>query len=193
VEAIMPLTPPTTKRQLRRFVGMINYYRDMWQRRSHILAPLTAMCSAKARFVWLDKEQKAFADIKAIIRRKTLLTHPDFLKDIHIHTDSSDYQLGAVILQNDRPLAFYCRKLNSAQKQYTTGKQELLSIVETFKEFKNIILAQKLIVHTDHKNLLHQKMSTDQIIRWRLLIEEFGPTFMHIKGEKNVIADALSR
>jgi hypothetical protein len=96
-------------------------------------------------------------------------------------------------MQNDRPLAFYSRKLNSAQKRYTTGEQELLSIVETLKKFKYILLGQKLIVHTDHKNILYQKMSTDRIIRWRLLIEEYGPTFMHIKGEKNVIADALSR
>jgi hypothetical protein len=67
VEAITRLTPPTTKRQLRRFLGMINYYGDMWRRRSHILALLTVMCSAKAKFVWGDKEQKAFKDIKAII------------------------------------------------------------------------------------------------------------------------------
>ena len=66
VEAIMRLTSPTTKRQLRHFLGMMNYYRDMlWRRRSH--APLTAMCSAKVKFVWNDKEQKAFKDIKAII------------------------------------------------------------------------------------------------------------------------------
>jgi hypothetical protein len=57
-------------------------------------------------------------------------------------------------MQNDRPRAFYSRKLNSAQKRYTTVKQELLSIVETLKEFKNILLGQKLIAHTDHKNLL---------------------------------------
>ena len=96
-------------------------------------------------------------------------------------------------MQDDRPLTFYSRKLNSTQKRYTTGKQELLSIVETLKEFKNILLGQKLIVHTDHKNLLYQKMSSDRIIQWRLLIEEFGPTFVHNKGERNVIADALSR
>ena len=96
-------------------------------------------------------------------------------------------------MQDDRPLAFYSRKLNSAQKRYTTGEQELLSIVETLNQFKNILLGQKRIVQTDHKNLLYQKMSTDRIIRWRLLLEEIGPTLMHIKGEKNVIADALSR
>jgi hypothetical protein len=148
---------------------------------------------AKAKFVWHDKETKAFEDIKAIISRKTLLAYPDFSNDFHIDTDSSDYQLGAVIMQDDRPLAFYSRKLSNAQKRYTTGKQELLSMIETLKEFQNILLGQKLIVHTDHKNLLvYQKMSTNQLIRWRLLIEEFGPTFMHITGEKNVIADALS-
>jgi hypothetical protein len=61
-------------------------------------------------------------------------------------------------MQDDHPLAFYNRKLNSTQKWYTNGKQELVSIVETLKEFKNILLAQKLKVHTDHKNLLHQKV-----------------------------------
>jgi hypothetical protein len=115
------------------------------------------------------------------------------IMDFHVYTDSSDCKLGAVIMQDDCPLAFYGRKLNSAQKRYTTGKQELLSIVETLKEFKNILLGQKLVVHTDHQNLLNQKMSTNQIIQWRLHIEDFGPTYMKFKGEKNVITDALSR
>ncbi len=81
------------------------------------------MCSAKAKFVWHDKEQKAFEDIKTIISRETLLAYPDFSNDFHIYTDSSDNQLGAVIMQYDCPLAFYSRKLNSTQKRYTTGKQ----------------------------------------------------------------------
>ena len=83
--------------------------------------------------------------------------------------------------------------MNSAQQKYPTGEQELLSIVETLKEFKNILLGQNIIVHTDHKNLLYEKSSSDRVIRWRLLIEEFAPTFLHIAGEKNVVADALSR
>ena len=193
VDAILRIKPPRTKRQLRQFLGMVNYYRDMWRRRSHILAPLTAMVSKEAKFTWTNDHQKAFDDIKTIMSRETLLVYPDFNKDFHIYTDSSDYQLGAVIMQDDRPLAFYSRKMNPAQRRYTTGEQELLSIVETLKEFRNILLGQKLVVHTDHKNLLYQKMATDRIIRWRLLLEEYGATFQHVKGEKNVVADALSR
>ena len=58
-------------------------------------------------------------------------------------------------MQENKPIAFYSRKFNKAQRRYTTGEQELLSIVETLKEFKNILFGQKLIVHTDHKNILY--------------------------------------
>ena len=96
-------------------------------------------------------------------------------------------------MQKGKPLAFYSRKLNSAQKRYTTGEQELLSIVETLEEFRNILLGQQIIVHTDHKNILYEKLSSDRIIRWRLLLEEYGPEYKHVKGQNNVVTDALSR
>ena len=193
VEAIIRLNPPRTKRQLRTFLGMVNFYRDMWHRRSHVLAPLTALISKDAKFKWEDKHQKAFDEMKRVISQETLLSFPDFNDEFHIYTDASDTQLGAVIMQNGKPLAFYSRKMNSAQKRYTTGEQELLSIVETLKEFRNILLGQKSVVHTDHKNILYGNLSNDRIIRWRLLLEEFGPEYRHIKGKDNVVGDALSR
>ena len=96
-------------------------------------------------------------------------------------------------MQEGKPLAFYSRKLNSAQKNYTTGEQELLSIVETLKEFRNILLGQKVVVHTDHMNILRSSLANSRIVRWRLLLEEYGATFVHVKGEDNVVADTLSR
>ena len=63
VEAILRLVAPTSKRQLRRFLGMVNYYRDMWQKRSHILAPLSKLCSPKSKFIWEEEQQKAFEHI----------------------------------------------------------------------------------------------------------------------------------
>ena len=83
VEAIQRLEPPKTKHQLRKFLGMINYYRNMWQRRSHILAPLTAMVSNKAKFVWDDTCQKAFDKIKEVISRETQSSH-SFIPFFHI-------------------------------------------------------------------------------------------------------------
>jgi hypothetical protein len=83
-------------------------------------------------------------------------------------------------MQEGKPLAFYSRKLNSAQTRYTIGKQELLSILETLKEFRDILLGQQAIVHTDHLNILYGKLSKDRITRWRLLLEEYGPKYVHI-------------
>ena len=168
----------------------------MWQRRSHILAPLTDLVGeGKKKLAWTDSHQKAFNEIKAVMAKETILNYPDFNKVFEIHTDASDRQLGAVIAQEGRPLAFYSRKLNSAQRNYTTTEQELLSIVETLKEFRNILLGQKIKVFTDHKNLVHEsEMKTSQrVMRWRLLLEEYGPEIVYIKGKANVVADALSR
>ena len=68
-----------------------------------------------------------------------------------------------------------------------------MSIVETLKEFRNILLGQQIIVHTDHKNLTHRNFTSDEVMRWRLFIEEYSPELRFIKGNKNIVADALSR
>jgi len=189
----LKLSPPKTKRQLRHFLGMVNYYRDMWRKRSHVLAPLTGLVSPNVKFIWGKEQQEAFEEIKHKVSQETLLAFPDFEKEFHIYTDASNKQLGAVIMQEGKPLAFYSRKMKDAQTRYTTGEQELLSIVETLKEFRDILLGQNIIVHTDHLNILYGKLSNDRITRWRLLLEEYGPKYVHIAGKNNVVADALSR
>ena len=65
-----------------------------------------------------------------------MLAYPKFGETFHVYADASDTQLGGVIMQNGKPLAFYTRKLNHAQSKYTTGEQELLSLVETLKSFE---------------------------------------------------------
>ena len=119
VEAIQKIKPPKNARQLRHFLGMVNYYRDMWKRRSHILAPLTKLCGKGATWTWDTLQISAFEEIKRVMSEETIFKYPDFENPFHIYTDASDYQLGAVIMQDDKPLAFYSRKLNSAQKNYT--------------------------------------------------------------------------
>jgi hypothetical protein len=131
VKAIRCIAPPTTRKQVQSFIGLINYYQDMWPRRSEILAPLTRLTSKDVPFQWTDVKQQAFDKMKAIVCCEVLLLYPDFNKPFHIHTDASHYQLGAVISQDKHPIAFYSRKLQPAQIRYTTRERELLLIIET--------------------------------------------------------------
>jgi hypothetical protein len=83
--------------------------------------------------------------------------------------------------------------MNKAQQNYAVTEKELLSIVATLKEFRNILLGQQITVFADHKNLTYKNFNTERVMCWRLVLEEFGPDLQHIKGEKNIVADALSR
>ena len=121
------------------------------------------------------------------------LAFPDFDKPFHLYTDASDVQLGATLVQDGKPLGFYTRKLNAAQLNYTVGEKELLGIVEGLKAFEGMVKGFDLIIHTDHLNLLYNKLPSQRMTRWRLLLEEFHPKVKHIAGPKNEAADCLSR
>ena len=100
-----------------------------------------------------------------------MLAYPDFSKPFIIHTDAGHCQLGAVISQDGKPVAFCGQKLNPAQTRYTTTERELLSIVETVKEHRNILLGQQIEVFTDHKNLVYKTFNTERVMRWRLIVK----------------------
>lgn len=83
----------------------------------------------------------------------TLLHFPDYDLPFEIYTDASSYQLGGIVSQAGKPLAFYSRKLTSAQTNYSVMEQELLSIVEILKEFRSLLFGQQITFFMDHKNL----------------------------------------
>ena len=94
---------------------------------------------------------KHLKKMKKVLSCKVLLAYPDFSKSFFVHTGASDYQLGAVISQEGKPIVFYLQKLNNAQIRCTTTKKELLVIAEMLKDFKNILLGERVVVYTDHK------------------------------------------
>ena len=97
----------------------------------------------------------AFQRMKSIMAQDVLIYYPDHNKPFHIYTDSSDYQLGSTISQRDqgevlRPVAYFSRKLNKAQMNYPTGEKEFLSIFETLRTYRTMLLGAQLDVYTDH-------------------------------------------
>ena len=111
-----------------------------------------------------------------------VLAYPDYSQGFEIYTDSSKFQLGAVITQNNRPLV------------YSVTKQELLAIVETLKEFKGILWGQTITVYMDHKNLMQDALglTCDWVYPWILLLEDYGPTIEYIRGIHNTVQDSIS-
>ena len=208
VQAILAISSPKNVKDLRKFLGMVQYYRDLWARRSEVLAPLTSLVgecghtkvtrankTKKRPWYWDTVHQKAFDDVKTSIAKDVVLAYPDYSMEFEIYTDASSKQLGSVITQGNRPLAFFSRKLSIMQQKYSMTKLELLAIVETLKEFKGMLWGQRLKVYTDHKNLIQDALglTSDRVYRWRLLLEEFGHEIVYIKGIHNTVANAISR
>ncbi len=106
VSAMRNLVAPRNMKQLRSFLGMVNYYRDMWIRRSHILAPLQKLLKKGTRWAWNSEHQRAFDNLKRVMAKQTLLHYPNFNETFKIYTDASLHQIGAVIAQNNKPITF---------------------------------------------------------------------------------------
>ncbi len=138
--------------------------------------------------------QQTFDNAKATIAKEVVLAYPDFTKPFEIYTDASMMRLGSVITQGNRPIAFFNRKLSVTQTKYSVTEIKLLAIVETLKEFQQMLWGQTIKVYTDHTNLTQDALglTSDRVYRWRLLLEEFAPEIVYIKGIHNTVADAIS-
>jgi hypothetical protein len=124
-----------TSKELRRLViGFVNHYQYMWKHQSHLLAPLTDLMSTKRKFAWTSFHQAAFVELKRVTTDEVLLSYPDYTKLFHLFTDSSYFQVGGVLTQEDTPIVFYSKKLNAAQCHYPIGDKETLAILATLWE-----------------------------------------------------------
>ncbi len=177
VQAIPAIKLPTEARQLRHFLGMVQYYRDLWARWSNMLAPLISLVgecgqtktnkakgTKKVPWHWDKVHQRAFDHIKATIAKDVVFAYPDYSKVFKIYTDSATKQLGAVITQDNRPIESLSRKLSKTQRKYSVTKIELLAIVKTLKEFKGMLWGQNIKVFTDHANLMRDALGLNSYI-----------------------------
>jgi hypothetical protein len=136
--------------QLRAFLGLTNYFRKFIQGYASMVAPLTALLSTKTQWVWGAREQAAFDAVKQALLQPPVLTLPDFSKPFEVICDASGTGLGAVLLQDEKPIAFESRKLSDAEQRYHTTEQELLAVVHALKTWRCYLEGSRFTVVTDH-------------------------------------------
>jgi hypothetical protein len=139
VAAIQGMQASRNKKQLRYFIDLVNFYCYMWRRRSHLLTPLAELAGKNAKFEWSTKLQEAFDAIKAAVIKDVLCSFPDYSLPFELYTDASEYEMGAVLMQGTKTLAFWSRKLKPEQKNCGVGEKEMLSVVEALKEFCTMV------------------------------------------------------
>jgi hypothetical protein len=150
---------------------MVQYYHDLWERWSKMLAPLTSLIgecgqtnftrakgTKKVPWHWDEVHQRAFNYVKGTITREVVLAYLDYFKVFEIYINASSKQLGAVITQKNRPHAYFSQKLSTMHHKYSVTKIELLSIVKTLKEIKGILWGQTIKVYTDHAHLIRDAL-----------------------------------
>ena len=206
VQAIREFPVPSNVRQLRAFLGMLNFYRRFLPQAAQIQAPLHALLTGSVKgskpVTLIGESLAAFQACKDGLSNAALLAHPDCSAKLAVVTDASDKSLGAVLQQFKegawQPLAFFSKKLSPSQVKYSPYDRELLAIYEAIKYFRYMLEARHFIVYTDHKPIsfaFHDRKNNCSPRQYRHLdfISQFTTDIRHISGKDNVVADALSR
>ena len=209
VKAVTHYKRPETIEQLRRFLGMINFYRSHLPHAASHQAVLNNFLhnskrKDKTKINWDERSIEAFEQCKESLKSAVTLSHPSEDVPLALMTDASDTCVGGVLQQKIRgkwlPLGYFSKRLSETQQKYSTYDKELAAIYMSMIHFRNMLEGRQLTIFTDHKPLTYaftKNNSSNKEIprraRQLMYISEFTSDIQHIKGSANTVADALSR
>lgn len=201
IAAIQKFPLPKTSTEIKRFLGLLGYYRKFIPDLARITKPMTQCLKKGSKITPTDKDFiNCFETCKTLLTNDPILQYPDFEKEFILTTDASNYAIGAVLSQgtigSDKPIAYASRTLNSSEINYSTIEKELLAIVYFTKYFRPYLFGRKFKIVTDHKPLqwvMNLKEPNARLTRWRLKLSEYNFTTVYKQGKQNTNADALSR
>ena len=199
-QKVLDFPLPETPKQLRGFLGLVNYFRDHIRGHAvicHPLHQLVAKCSGK-RLQWTPESNCAFQEIKAAVAELQTLFFPVEEAPVYLHTDACNYGVGAYVFQVidgvERPIGFYSKSLKGAELNWSTIEQECYAIMCAVREFDYLLRYRKFLLRTDHHNLIEMNVSkAPKVMRWKMELLEYDFDIEHIAGEDNIVADGLSR
>jgi hypothetical protein len=203
INLIRDISPPTTVKELRHFLGLTGYYRDFIPNYSSLALPLTDLTKDRYKvhdFVLGAIELKAFEDLKEVLMSAQVLSAPDFSKPFIIQTDASACAVAACLAQCldgvERPIVFASCKLTDVQQRWSTIERESYAVIFALRRFESYVMGASITLYTDHDPLRFLTKgipNSSKLTRWALALQQFDIVIKHRKGSLNRNCDALSR
>ena len=191
---------PNTGKQLRQFLGLVNYLHQFIPGLAHVTGPLSDLSSTPGRqkLPWTQEHQAAFVETKNIARKPMALSTPMPGQGYTLETDASNLAMGVVLKQQGRLIAIFSKKLNTAQQKYSAHDKEALAIYKSLRYFRYYILGDRVNLPTDHKPLVNLMETSEERMsemkRWWISeVQAYDIHINYIKGKYNNLADYLSR
>ena len=192
---------PTSKKEVRQFLGLASYYRHFVKDFATMAKPLHQLTENMKEFKWTTECQDAFNSLRRCLTTTPVLAFPDFHKPFTLDTDASDSGIGAVLSQTDdhggeHVVAYASRVLSKTERRYCVTRKELLAVVTYIRHFRPYLLGRHFTLRTDHGSLnwlRNFKEPEGQLARWLEQLEEYDFSIVHRPGRKHGNADALSR
>ena len=196
VQSVVDWPQPTCLRKVLQFLGLTNFFIKYIQGYANLTRPLTDFSKKNAPFDWKVSCTQAFNDLKRALTTAPVMVLPDPGKPFELVCDASGFGIGAVLLQNEKPVACYSRKMPAAERNYVVTEQELLATVEALRVFRCYLLSgQQFNLVTDNRPntfLQTQPILSRRQARWNEYLQRFHFNWVHRPGRCNV-ADPLSR
>ena len=209
IEAIQKMPLPMTVREMRKFLGIVNFTRPFlpgiaeYQRRlNQVGAGVPRRMSNKTKVRWTHKLIQDFVKVRDMVMKAVAVSTYDRTKPLYLATDGSDFAIGGILYQltdkkEVKPLGFFSKSLNDAQQSYGAVDKELLALEGSVKHFHYLLDGNHCTVYVDHKPLVNIINSKNCKLRFRklrlLYLSEFDLDIQHVDGVDNEIADHLSR
>jgi hypothetical protein len=193
---------PRTRKDIRSFIGFINFYRYYIPEFSALCAPLTDLLKKGGPEIvnWSRETKDAFEKLKSAMVNAPVLISPDFDKTFYLEVDSSMIATGACLFQmvnnTCRPILFISKKFSESESKLSALERECLGLLIIVTKLKYYLLGRKFILLMDAKPLVYlkdQACNSSKLLRWSLRLSEFEYDISHVRGERMITSDYLSR
>ena len=198
VDAILKMPPPENVTDVRRLCGLVQYMGRFLKDLADTLEPIRHLTRKDVKFDWNEDCQRAFESLKKQLTKAPILAYFDPEKELVVQADSSQSGLGAVLLQEGKPIEFTSRSLSESERNWAQIEKESLAVLFGLEKFDQYTYGRKVVIQNDHRPLesilskpLSQAPKRLQDIIMKL--HRYDIDFRYVRGSDLIIADALSR